>query len=641
MHQAVTSSNAYTWETDEIANFQVYVVRDERESDTAKFVLKNQDGSINLETGFYNELYGNQNWNLAVRIKPNDYPYAGNVVTASASEYTLEFYGVTHAFNTVETQFTLMASMNYASGSSFMSNPKRFYLGAHKTNFTGSNLQSTDLKFGRFNFWLDYLDNDVVNQHNLDIVNRGNYRTVRASSMFLNNLENILVPSYELAGIDWDFETVTTSDGSGEFSVSDVTSGSTDTRYGWIDDITRRENNGLGYGFAANNTSFIANEFVFSNRKELPEISYTSDGVTIKGEKQEYFIKDPDVSDSFFSLEKSMYSVISEEMLEMFSSVREFSTLIGQAVDRYRLEYKNLKFLRGLFFEDVESDPNFDRYTEYFKWIDSSISKMTTQLFPVSTRHSVDITDVIESHILERNKYQNKFPLVKTIPSTEGITQGVSFAKYKWRTGHAPIPDSPNENCVWQKERKKRTDIPDRETIREALVNDNNAQAPKLAQSNGTVYEGSTFALRRLSRPYSLSQGLQNTLHGGTNYSLQKDRDYLKSATYRAGPKTSIGIPKNVVVVGINGEKGIEKRQDCDDVNNPSKKDFFNIKAYVGQYAGSTGPTVYPFNDSGSYLFGVTGQKLPMNIKSGSLNSGYNANVYDGYNQEAIFTKPS
>ena len=638
MHQAVTSSNAYTWETDEIANFQVYVVRDERESDTAKFVLKNQDGSINLETGFYNELYGNQNWNLAVRVKPNDYPYAGNVVTSSASEYTLEFYGVTHAFNTVETQFTLTASMNYASGSSFMSNPKRFYLGTHKTNFTGSNLQSTDLKFGRFNFWLDYLDNEIINQHNLDIVNHGNYRTVRASSMFLNNLENILVPSYELAGIDWDFETVTTSDGSGEFSVSDVTSGSTDTRYGWIDDITRRENNGLGYGFAANNTSFIANEFVFSNRKELPEISYTSDGVTIKGEKQEYFIKDPDVSDSFFSLEKSMYSVISEEMLEMFSSVREFSTLIGQAVDRYRLEYKNLKFLRGLFFEDVESDPDFDRYTEYFKWIDSSISKMTTQLFPVSTRHSVDITDVIESHILERNKYQNKFPLVKTIPSTEGIAQGVSFAKYKWRTGHAPIPDSPNENCVWQKERKKRTDIPDRETIREAIVNDNNAKPPKLAQSNGTVYEGSTFALRRLSRPYSLSQGLQNTLHGGTNYSLQKDRDYLKSATYRAGPKTSIGIPKNVVVVGINGEKGIEKRQDCDDVNNPSKKDFFNIKAYVGQYAGSTGPTVYPFNDSGSYLFGVTGQRLPMNIKSGSLNSGYNANVYDGYNQEAIFT---
>ena len=167
-----------------------------------------------------------------MRIKPEDFPIAGNVAISSARDYTLEFYGVTHAFDTVKEEFLLTASLNYETGSAYLSNPKRFYVGAHRTNFFGTVLQKSDIKVGKFNVWLDYLNNDTIKLHNKDITSKGTYRTHRPSTIFGKDIGQHEVPSYELAILDWDFETVSTSDGSGEFVVTDTTSGSTDSRYG-------------------------------------------------------------------------------------------------------------------------------------------------------------------------------------------------------------------------------------------------------------------------------------------------------------------------------------------------------------------------------------------------------------------------
>jgi hypothetical protein len=639
MHQATTSSADYTWDSPDLANFQVYLVRDERESGNAKFVCTDYAGNFSLETDVFKEIYSNEKWNLAVRIKPEDYPFAGNVVTSSNRDYTLEFYGVSHAFDTVKEEFSLSTTLNYATGSAYLSNPKRFYIGAHRTNYTGSVLQSSDVKVGRFGAWLDYIDDGVVKQHNLDISNKGNDVNFRPSTAFTKDLSTIQIPSNELSILNWDFETVTTSDSSGEFIVEDTTSGSVDTRYGWIDNIIRREHRGKGYGFDTSSTDVVSNEIVFTSQKELPEISYTSDGVTIKGETEEYFVEDEDVSDNFYALEKSMYQAMSEEMLKMFSTMQDYSNLIGEAVERYRLEYKKLNYMRRLFFEDVENDPDFDRFTEYFKWIDSSVSYMISQIFPLSARFSNGISDVVESHILERNKYQNKFPLIQRLQSTEGTAKGSAFARYMWKFGHAPLSGDDNDNCLWQRERKERT-IADKETIRKVIVNDTNGTTRNFAQSNGTTYEGSTYALRRLSRPYKISQGMQKTVHGGINYSLQKDRDYVYATTNRHSPLTSIGIPINVLIVGAGTGQGIELPRECNDTEDPNLKKKFNVTMYVGKESDAgTGGSFNPINDSASYNFAVKGEhKLPFNIVSGNISGGYNSVVVNSYRSDTIFT---
>ncbi len=844
-HEAIPSSPGnYTWETNEFANLQVYLVRDELNSADAKFVVKNQDGTINLESSYVKGIYDNQHWNLAIRVKPEGYPYA-TVSTNTTPSGSIEFYAVNYNFGEIQNEVELSASVTNASGSAYLCNPKRVYAGAHLQNFTGSVLDKTDIEFTAVRAWLAYADNSTLGEHNKDPMNYGLSKSEQSQNIF--TIENKQIPTSELSILHWDFDTVTGSDGSGNFIVEDLTSGSTDTIYGWVDNIIRREHRAKGAGFGASNTSFVENEFIFSLKKELPEISFSSDTVNIKGDREIDFIKDEDVSDNFFILEKSLYAIVSEEMLKTFSTIQEFANLFGQSVDRYRMNYKSLDHARAIFFEKVEQDIDFETFTNYYKWIDSSISSMVEQLYPASVRHSEGVIDVVESHILERNKYQNKIGLLERLSSTEGSIRGINELTYNWEYGHAPeyrdfenqnvfslkiastggngsryratpssafnrfvasfwmkidpaasatqelkvlrfdesatarlfdievsgshirtkslttdqtkihatnntftltnwnhiavyfegiawgtaaveiyvngvaqattittpatgadnvlavvdrydirqntisavfldelnvitgsmaaskfnelynngnyfdvaetfsdrldliasyrMGDAPgdsitgeiqdvttngnnlsnlspvplatatfesdtfdngvlvgntlaeNSHCLWQRERREREDIADREVIREVLVTDISASTAQLAQPDGTIYQGSTYATSRLSKPYRVGIELKQTIHGGTNYEPNKDREFISTVVNPQGGLFPGGSPKNVFIVGATTGQGVNEQQKCDDPKPPNHKEYFDFTAQVGKYSNdSTGEPISPLD---------------------------------------------
>ena len=79
-----------------------------------------------------------------------------------------------------------------------------------------------------------------------------------------------------------------------------------------------------------------------------------------------------------------MYDVISDEILSFFAGVDDFSNLIGAPVERYRQNYKGLEKLRQIFFSRIQNEPDIERFLEYYKWIDSSLSIMIDQLVPAS-----------------------------------------------------------------------------------------------------------------------------------------------------------------------------------------------------------------------------------------------------------------
>ena len=108
-----------------------------------------------------------------------------------------------------------------------------------------------------------------------------------------------------------------------------------------------------------------------------------------------------------------MYQVISDEMINYFGSIAQFNNLIGEPVNRYRSEYKDMKYLRQFFFERVTNTPDLDKFIEFYKWIDSTLETMLMQLVPASAQFSDGIDNVVESHVLERSKYQNKFPTLE------------------------------------------------------------------------------------------------------------------------------------------------------------------------------------------------------------------------------------
>ena len=64
---------------------------------------------------------------------------------------------------------------------------------------------------------------------------------------------------------------------------------------------------------------------------------------------------------------------------------------------------------------------------------------MLMQLVPASAQVSDGIDNVVESHILERSKYQSKFPTLEfNTPTPETGALGINHLLYNWRVGHRP-----------------------------------------------------------------------------------------------------------------------------------------------------------------------------------------------------------
>ena len=146
------------------------------------------------------------------------------------------------------------------------------------------------------------------------------------------------------------------------------------------------------------------------------------------------------------------------KMLDIFGTIVAFNNLIGEPVNRYRQEYKNMEKLRQLYFERVQNTPDLDKFVEYFKWLDSAIALMLQQLVPGAARFSENLRTMVESHVLERNKYWSKFPTLE-MPATdpEAGVFGINEMLYSGKRGTAPIPTTATaSNCEWWLERAER-----------------------------------------------------------------------------------------------------------------------------------------------------------------------------------------
>lgn len=632
-HEADPSNSAdFTWSSDgaaEARDLQVYLVRDSAESKNAKFVIKNQSETIYASSSYIYDIYEEEHYNVALRIKPQTYPYAGNV-TNTTPDYDIELYAVSHNFDELKEEVLIATTVDNATGSAYLQRPKRIYAASHYENFTGSVLQQTDLEFGRVSAWLDYLPNSSIQEHNKDVLNYGNFKSIDGATAFA--IGDAQIPTMDLSILNWDFDTVTTSDSSGEFVIEDTTSGSTDTIYGWVDNIIRREHDGKGDNFPITSTAFLENEFLYATKKELPETSFNVNNIFIKGDRQIFFGEDEDVSDNLFVLEKSPAAIVSEEMLKLFSTTQEFSNLFGRHVDRYRIEYKDMTRARQLFYQRVDTGLDFDKFFTYFKWIDQSISEMINQLIPASVNFAGGVTDVIEPHILERDKYQRQIGLLQTVTSTEASVRGVQELNYNWRIGHAPLPtEDQDSNSLWQSERRARATT-DAELIRKVIVRQTDQEFvnPIILSGSDGNYSGSTYATRRFSKPVRLKVEFSDSIHGGINYEKSKDRDLFKSGIGLHSPIGTSGAPKNVITFGAGLGDGLNVLEDLKTKDTLGPSDLIKYDGFgmLGKFTDFVGSEYAPLNPQLDYYSRRKVSDMFIgNIVSSSVNTGYNSTI--------------
>ena len=201
------------------------------------------------------------------------------------------------------------------------------FVGAHRTNFDGTVLEKSNAQISSCRVWAKKLENEQLKIHakdpfNFGVKSPGDNKFISISGSELGKDPND-IPDIKTLAMNWDFETVTGSSPAGDFVVPDYSSGSTGNfTYGFLNQITQYNHPGLAVSFPANSTDVVTRKFINSSIQKKPEVINSSNMVSIVSETDdELFTRTSRPIDYFFSFEKSMYNVISKDMLNMLAIV--------------------------------------------------------------------------------------------------------------------------------------------------------------------------------------------------------------------------------------------------------------------------------------------------------------------------------
>ena len=634
-----------TFVTNNYANFEVHAIRDTPFSKNVYFRLSSSYYPYPLpyltSSNFF-EVYDNERWNLSVRIKPNRYPLAELVSGSASGSYDVIFRGASAELGSINRSFQVSGTVTYDVGTNFLKAPKRMYVGAKRTNLTGAVLNATDVLPSNLKYWTKYLGDKSLNMHVYDADNSGISGSIRnISALDPNNNGFDLLNSNTLA-LEWNFDNVTASNSGGNFVVTDNSSGSTLIRdnYSWLGNIVGYQHSGYGYGFTVSSSNVVNNLETNMYKLVDPENSVGSTMISILSEDDTVFDITETVPNYLFTFEKSMYNAISEEMLKFFAGVVDFNNLIGEPVNRYRSRYKNMEKLKEAFFRRVTNVTDVEKFVTYYKWFDDAISTIISQMLPASADFIEDTLNIVESHVLERNKYENKFPTLEFAGSDPETAIGGMVNVPRWEVAHFPVSasqwiESQDEadqayNTFYWKNLAERDGAEDtsgnstidsqRETVKNVVASEPflSRSLPVFSTPGGTQYTRNTYARRNHQRVFELKTtnpfGSGSSFKGGVNFNPAKNIAFTYNALRPDGPINTTGdvfVPENVLI-GFS-EDLVKLKDDSDPLANPNAK----VRRYMRVQHGRDFQSGLGYSNVKSTI------AFPFNLISSSVNSGY------------------
>lgn len=425
------SSTECTWQTNGY-KMNVYSVQKSRESKDAKFVFELTGSLIDqiyTETEWFENVYDNTKWTFAIRFffdgqQDEVSSYVSKLYTPYTNRRTssINIVGLQEIAGNIVNSFSSTSNIHYfitSTENDFFYNKSKLYLGALRNNFTGAVVYPTQAKFLSMRVWNDLLSNQDIENHAYDTHNFGihsaswNYKSLDNSTSEYaaeyKQLEDHYFPKHESLILNWDFESEYTPDSNGIFTVSSFRSSSiysenmlmSNNEYNWLG----FSYHGLGYGFNSGSV-VIDKNYVIEQKNRIPTDYYSYDDISLVDDTDLQFGRQIKPIEYFYSMENNIYDVISEDILNMFSSINDFNDLFGRPADKYKTEYKDMRILKDVFFSKFTNTKiDIYKYFSYYKWLDSTISVILHKLLPFSANMDANIRNVIESHVLERNKY--------------------------------------------------------------------------------------------------------------------------------------------------------------------------------------------------------------------------------------------
>lgn len=111
------------------------------------------------------------------------------------------------------------------------------------------------------------------------------------------------------------------------------------------------------------------------------------------------------LDDPRFSIDMSVMKGLNEQIMKIFSDYSFFDNALGNANLHFDNCYPDLIKMRRLYFNNVLEKIDLGKYSQLFKWIDSTLTDLIFDMIPYNTRF-MGINFVYENHVLDRNRFR-------------------------------------------------------------------------------------------------------------------------------------------------------------------------------------------------------------------------------------------
>lgn len=360
-------------------------------------------GNTLVDAPFEN-FFDGARWILCLQLYSNEIKY--NYFSETLSDFSAKISIFKMEDNICTLKFTdEQSGFDGGDVRNIFLNPHRFFVGAYRENIIGTVQSKGFCKVGEFRYYNKYLSDSEISR----IAEEPN---IIAMSDFAqeNAINNI--PEQDMIMFSWNFDNVSSIVADGALyktqNILDCADGND------IGNVTTSIGESLSYRYPCvgymiesdNIEDFFSDEYIVGYYEEVKEHVFDSTGnVGFYNYQLEKFNKNHVGSVDWYSIEKSFSDVLDTMILDYFSSKDQYYSLFMDGVQRYKDEYDVLDYVKNIYFRKIKNGYlDFDKFYNYYKWIDGAVSKFLSQFVSYKKHSSNFIIDTIEHHALERTK---------------------------------------------------------------------------------------------------------------------------------------------------------------------------------------------------------------------------------------------
>jgi len=295
----------------------------------------------------------------------------------------------------------------------------------YTTNYLGSSLalgsngstQFFDGELGQFRIWSKFLSGSEITEHAINPFSVGvtdpivNYNFITDVNLDIANTSTQLdvglpVGSWQRIRGQYElYQSVSSSNSSGHLEIEDVSRN--EISFFVTGSISSRMIKSKPISYTIVNPYFAD----YTEQNKIRVHSYLTQSNAEKNSGFHGSVYDINEIETFddnrFSIDMSSVQSIDEDIMNLMPSTDILNEYLGSPEMQYSVNYPKLDKLSDVYFNRLTGKMNYTQLFEFFKWFRVNFAPIIEKLLP-SNVNFLGVNFVIESHFLERNKYEYK-----------------------------------------------------------------------------------------------------------------------------------------------------------------------------------------------------------------------------------------